>query len=270
MNININYKDIITIIKCTELYAKGDILDVVFDNDYKNELDFFIKYLEANRIEYKSDFNTSFTVIVIDLNLFSLGISVKYPVNSSNTRDNFFKAVLDYKCKIKYLEDSIDEYNKEYERLIAKLKNCDNKKESELDRKLNEINIKQYECNMRNVLASVELIQKELDEIKALVPNVKDLKIAFHVSEILNEELCEKALYLREYLMNKPKLTKEECNWLKSLKKLSEYAYEEDINEVKKMLLVMTSEYFKNAAKYVESDKNVQLQIEENLKEFYR
>lgn len=270
MNININYKDVITIIKCTELYAKGDILDVVFDNDYKNELDFFIKYLEANRIKYKSDFNTSFTVIVIDLNLFSLGISVKYPVNSSNTRDNFFKVVLDHKCKIKYLEDSIDEYNKEYERLIAKLKNCDNKKESELDKKLNEINIKQHECNMRNVLASVKLIQKELDDTKASVPNVKDLKIAFHVSEMLNEELCEKALYLREYLTNKQKLTKEEHNWLKSLKKLSEYAYEEDVNEVKKMLLVMTSEYFKNAAKYVESEKNIELKIEENLREFYR
>lgn len=270
MNININYKDIITTIKCTELYAKGDILDVVFDNDYKNELDFFIKYLEANRIKYKSDFNTSFTVIVIDLNSFDLDISVKYPVNSSNTRDNFFKAVLDHKCKIKYLEDSIDEYNKEYERLIAKLKNCDNKKESELDRKLNEINIKQHECNMRNILASVELIQEELDDIKASVPNVKDLKIAFHVSEILNEELCEKAFYLREYLMNKPKLTKEEHNWLESLKKLSEYAYEEDVNEVKKMLLVMTSEYFKNAAKYVENEKNIELKIEENLRDFYR
>ena len=166
--------------------------------------------------------------------------------------------------------DSIDEYNKEYERLIAKLKNCDSKKESELDKKLNEINIKQHECNRRNILASVELIQKELDEIKALVPNVKDLKIAFHVSEMLNEELCEKALYLREYLMNKQKLTKEEHNWLKSLKKLSEYAYEEDINEVKKMLLVMTSEYFKNATKYVENEKNIKLQIEENLREFYR
>ena len=270
MNISINYKDIITTIKCTELYAKGDILDVVFDNDYKNELDFFIKYLEANRIEYKSDFNTSFTVIVIDLNLFSLGISVKYPVNSSNTRDNFLKAVLNHKHKIKYLEDSIDKYNKEYERLIAKLKNCNDEKKSELAQRLNKINIKQHECNMRNILASVKLVQKELDEIKALVPNVKDLKIAFHLSEMLNEEMCRKVLYLQEYLINKQKLTKDERKWLESLKKLSKYAYEEDVNEVKKMLLIMTSEYFKNAAKYVENDKNVQLKIEEDLREFYR
>lgn len=32
----------------------------------------------------------------------------------------------------------------------------------------------------------------------------------------------------------------------------------------------MTSEYFKNAAKYVENEKNIKLQIEENLREFYR
>ena len=271
MNISINYKDIITTITCIELYAKDNILNVCFDDNCKNEYDFFINYLEVNRVEYEIEFNTtSFIAIIIDLNLFALGISIKYPVKSSNICDNFLKAVLNHKHKIKYLEDSIDEYNKEYERLIAKLKNCDNEKKSELAQRLNKINIKQHECNMRNILASVELIQKELDEIKALVSNVKDLKIAFHLSEMLNEEMCRKVLYLQEYLMNKQKLTKDERKWLESLKKLSKYAYEEDVNEVKKILLVMTSEYFKNAAKYVENDKNVQLKIEEDLREFYR
>lgn len=270
MKLDVNYKDIDTTIICIELYAKANILNIVFNNDLKDDFNFFIKYLEANRIEYETKYDININVIIIDLNLFSLGISVKYPVNSSNTRDNFFKAVLDHKRKIEYLENSINEYDKEYKALNAKLKICDDKKESELSEKLNEINIKRYEDNMYNILKAIKLIQKELDATIASVPNVKDLKMMFHVSEMLSEELCEKALYLREYLMNKQKLTKDEYNWLEALKKLSKYAYEEDINEVKKMLLVMSSEYFKNAAKYVENEKNIELKIEENLREFYR
>lgn len=270
MKLDINYKHVYTTITCIELYAKDNILNIVFNNDLKDEFNFFIKYLEANRIEYEIKYDTDINTIIVDLNLFSLSITVKYPVRSSGLNNSFFKAILDHKHKIDYLEDIINEYDKEYKALNAKLKNCDNKKEFELTEKLNEINIKRYEDNMYNILKAIKLTQKELDNTIASVPNVKDLKIAFHMSEMLDEELCEKALYLREYLMNKQKLTKEECNWLEALKKLSKYAYEEDINEVKKMLLVMTSEYFKNAAKYVENEKNVQLKIEENLREFYR
>lgn len=271
MKLRVNYKDKVVDVIYSNIYTEDNKLHVVFNNDLEDHFQFFINYLIANCIKYKTIYNNQFKTIITDANLFTLAISVINPIKSSDINDSLLEAIRDYKSKLDILKDSLVKLQKEYDYTISIINEYDTETSKfEFIGKLKQIRKDILKYELSKLLESIKLIQVELDNTRASVPNVKDLKIAFHVSEMLNEELCKKALYLREYLMNKQKLTKEEHNWLKSLKKLSEYAYEEDINEVKKMLLVMTSEYFKNAAKYVENEKNIKLQIEENLREFYR
>lgn len=271
MKLKVNYKDQIVDIECSNVYTNDNDLHIVFNKDLEAHFQFFINYLIAIQVRYDTSYNSQSKTIITNSNRFNFAITVINPVKSSDYNNSLLKAIRDRQSKLDILEDSLSKLQKEYTVNCSTVKPYNIEKSSfKFIKELNQIRKDMVEYEQSKLLESIKLIQSELDETRASVPNVKDLKIAFHVSEMLNEELCEKALYLREYLMNKQKLTKEEYNWLEALKKLSEYAYEEDINEVKKMLLVMTSEYFKNAAKYVENEKNIKLQIEENLREFYR
>lgn len=219
MKLRINYKDKIVDVICSNMYAEDNKLHVVFNNDLEDHFQFFINYLIANYIQYDTTYTSQSKTIITDTNLFSLAISVINPIRSSNTNNSLLEAIRDYKSKLDILKDSLVKLQKEYDYTISIINEYDAETSKfEFIGKLKQIRKDILKYELSKLLESIKLIQVELDNTRASVPNVKDLKIAFHVSEILNEELCEKALYLCEYLMNKPKLTKEEHNWLKSLK----------------------------------------------------
>lgn len=271
MKLRVNYKDEVVDVECSNINTDDNKLNIVFNKDLEDHFQFFINYLIANCILYDTNYSNYFKTIVTDASLFNLAITVNNPVKSSNKNNSLLKAIKDHQAKIDILEDCISKLQKEYDATTSTLKHYNIKTSNfEFVEELNQIRKDMLEYEQNKLLESIKLIQIKLDKTKASAPNVKDLKIAFHVSELIDEAMCEKLLYLREYLMNKIRLTPNECKQLKVLKKLSEYMQKVDANELKNVYSELFTEQCENAAKYVESHKDMELKLEEILKEFYR
>lgn len=270
MKLRVNYKDEIIDITYTNLYIDNSELHIVFNKDLEAHFQFFINYLIVNCIKYDTIYNSQSKTIITNSNHFRFTIAIMNPIKSSDVDNSLLEAIRNYKSKLDMLKDSLAKLQKEYDANCSAIKNCNIKlSKFEFVEKLNSIRKDLLNYEQNKLLESIKLIQSELDETRASIPNVKDLKIAFHVSELLDEETCKELLYLREHLMNRARLTRDECNQLKTLKKLSEYMYKVDANELKNVYSKLSSEQCENAAKYVESHKNMKLKLEEILREFY-
>ncbi len=272
MNVlNVNYKDKIVSINYFSINIDKDGTQIYFINTQNNDCKFFCQYLDANRIDYVKKERDSYTIVIIDANIFNLDIAVKFPIKSSELYNNFYKAIYEHERDITNAEAIIAKYE-EYATDKANEINAisSRKRSDEYHKSLDNTLLEILEYTRCKYLEIVALTKEHLDVSRGTLPVVDELKIAYHVSELFSKDDYRKLLYIQEYLNDKSKLSKQEEQYLEILWNLNDYEYPEVVKEVEAIGQKKFNEYYDKALKFVEKDEDLKENIEEKLNKFYQ
>lgn len=272
MNVlNVNYKDKIVSINYFSINIDKDGTQIYFINTQNNDCKFFCQYLDVNRIDYVKKERDSYTIIIIDANIFNLDIAVKSPIESSEVYNNFYDVICKREQNISNAEALIakyEEYAADKANEISNISSRDyiDEYRKSFDNTLLEI-LEYTRCKYLEIVA---LTKEHLDVSRGTLPVVDELKIAYHVSELFSKDDYRKLLYIQEYLNNKSKLSKQEKQYLEMLWNLNDYEYPEVVKEVEAIGRKKFNEYYDKALKFVEKDEDLKENIEEKLNKFYQ
>lgn len=272
MNVlNVNYKDKIVSINYFSINIDKDDTQIYFINTQNNDCKFFCQYLDVNRIDYVKKERDSYTIIIIDANIFNLDIAVKSPIKSSEVYNNFYDAICKHERDITNTEAIIakyEEYAADKANEISNISSRDyiNEYRKSFDNTLLEI-LEYTRCKYLEIVA---LTKEHLDVSRGTLPVVDELKVAYHVSELFSKDDYRKMLYIQEYLNNKSKLPKQEEQYLEILWNLDDYEYPEVVKEVEAIGRKKFNEYYAKALKFVENVEDLKENIEEKLNKFYQ
>lgn len=272
MNVlNVNYKDKIVSINYFSINIDKDGTQIYFINTQNNDCKFFCQYLDVNRIDYVKKERDSYTIIIIDANIFNLDIAVKSPIKSSEVYNNFYNAICKHKQNIANAEAIIAKYE-EYATDKANGINAISSREhsDEYHKSFDNTLLEILEYTRCKYLEIVALTKEHLDVSRGTLPVVDELKVAYHVSELFSKDDYRKLLYIQEYLNNKSKLSKQEKQYLEMLWNLNDYEYPEVVKEVEAIGREKFNEYYNKALKFVKNDADLKENIEEKLNKFYQ
>lgn len=272
MNVlNVNYKDKTVSINYFSINIDKDGTRIYFINTQDNDCKFFCQYLDVNKIDYVKKERDSYTIIIIDANIFNLDIAVKSPIKSSEVYNNFYDAICKREQNIANAEAIItkyEEYAADKANEISNISSRDyiNEYRKSFDNTLLEI-LEYTRCKYLEIVA---LTKEHLDVSRGTLPVVDELKVAYHVSELFSKDDYRKLLYIQEYLNDKSKLPKQEEQYLEMLWNLNDYEYPEVVKEVEAIGRKKFNEYYDKALKFVEKDADLKENIEEKLNKFYQ
>ena len=272
MNVlNVNYKDKTVSINYFSINIDKDGTQIYFINTQNNDCKFFCQYLDVNRIDYVKKERDSYTIIIVDTNIFNLDIAVKSPIKSSEVYNNFYDAICKHKQNIANAEAIIAKYEEYAADKFNEISNISSRKHSDeyyksFDNTLLEI-LEYTRCKYLEIVA---LTKEHLDVSRGTLPVVDELKVAYHVSELFSKDDYRKLLYIQEYLNNKSKLSKQEKQYLDMLWNSNDYEYPEVVKEVEAIGRKKFNEYYDKALKFVEKDEDLKENIEEKLNKFYQ
>ena len=272
MNVlNVNYKDKTVSINYFSINIDKDGTQIYFINTQNNDCKFFCQYLDVNRIDYVKKERDSYTIIIVDTNIFNLDIAVKSPIKSSEVYNNFYDAICKREQNIANAEAIIAKYEEYAADKFNEISNISSRKHSDeyyksFDNTLLEI-LEYTRCKYLEIVA---LTKEHLDVSRGTLPVVDELKVAYHVSELFSKDDYRKLLYIQEYLNNKSKLSKQEEQYLDMLWNLNDYEYPEVVKEVEAIGRKKFNEYYDKALKFVEKDEDLKENIEEKLNKFYQ
>lgn len=269
--LNLIYKDTTVNINHSTINIYEDYIQFFFIKTQDNNCKFFCQWLDANRIEYEKKERDSYTIIKVDTNIFNLDIAVKSPIKSSEVYNNFYDVIRKHKQNIANAEAIITKYEEYAADKTNKISNINLRKYSDeyyksFDNTLLEI-LEYTRCKYLEIVA---LTKEHLDVSRGTLPVVDELKVAYHMSELLSKDDYRKLLYIQEYLNNKSKLSKQEEQYLKMLLNLNDYEYPEVVKEVEAIGRKKFNAYYDKALKFVEKDENLKENIEEKLNKFYQ
>ena len=225
MNVlNVNYKDKIVSINYFSINIDKDGTQIYFVNTQNNDCKFFCQYLDVNRIDYVKKERDSYTIIIINANIFNLDIAVKSPIKSSEVYNNFYDAICKREQNIANAEAIIAEYEEYAADKFNEISNISSRKHSNEYRKsLDNTLLEILDYTRCKYLEIVALTKERLDVSRGTLPVVDELKVAYHVSELFSKDDSRKLLYIQEYLNNKSKLSKQEEQYLETLWNLNDY-----------------------------------------------
>lgn len=272
MNVlNVNYKDKTVSINYFSINIDKDGTQIYFVNTQNNDCKFFCQYLDVNRIDYVKKERNSYTIIIIDANIFNLDIAVKSPIESSEVYNNFYDAICKREQNIANAEAIIAKYEEYAADKFNEISNISSRKRSDeyyksFDNTLLEI-LEYTRCKYLEIVA---LTKEHLDVSRGTLPVVDELKVAYYVSELFNKDDYRKMLYIQEYLNDKSKLSKQEKQYLEILWNLNNYEYPEVVKKVESIGREKFNEYYDKALKFVENDEDLKENIEEKLNKFYQ
>lgn len=272
MNVlNVNYKDKTVSINYFSINIDKDGTQIYFINTQNNDCKFFCQYLDVNRIDYVKKERDSYTIIVINANIFNLDIAVKSPIKSSEVYNNFYDAICKREQNIANAEALIAKYE-EYATDKANEINAISSREhsDEYHKSFDNTLLEILEYTRCKYLEIVALTKEHLDVSRGTLPVVDKLKVAYHVSELFSKDDYRKLLYIQEYLNNKSKLSKQEKQYLEILWNLDDYEYPEVVKEVEAIGRKKFNEYYDKALKFVKNDEDLKENIEEKLNKFYQ
>ena len=272
MNVlNVNYKDKIVSINYFSINIDKDGTQIYFINTQDNDCKFFCQYLDVNRIDYVKKERDSYTIIIIDANIFNLDIAVKSPIKSSEIYNNFYDAICKREHNIANAEALITKYEEYAADKANGISNISSRKHSdEYHKSLDNTLLGILEYTRCKYLEIVALTKEYLDVSRGTLPVVDELKVAYHVSELFSKDDYRKLLYIQEYLNDKSKLSKQEEQYLEMLWNLNDYEYPEVVKEVEAIGRKKFNEYYDKALKFVEKDEDLKENIEEKLNKFYQ
>lgn len=272
MNVlNVNYKDKTVSINYFSINIDKDGTQIYFINTQDNDCKFFCQYLDANRIDYVKKERDSYTIIIIDANIFNLDIAVKSPIKSSEVYNSFYDAICKHKQNIANAEAIIAKYEEYAADKANEISNISSRKYSnEYHKSFDNTLLEILEYTRCKYLEIVALTKEHLDVSRGTLPVVDELKVAYHVSELFSKDDYRKLLYIQEYLNDKSKLSRQEEQYLKMLRNLNDYEYSEVVKEVEAIGRKKFNEYYDKALKFVENDENLKENIEEKLNKFYQ
>lgn len=272
MNVlNVNYKDKIVNINYFSINIDKDDTRIYFINTQNNDCKFFCKYLDVNRIDYVKKERDSYTIIIIDANIFNLDIAVKSPIKSSEVYNNFYDAICKREQNIANTEAIIAKYEEYAADKANEISNISSRKHSdEYHKSFDNTLLEILEYTRCKYLEIVALTKEHLDVSRGTLPVVDELKVAYHLSELFSKDDCRKLLYIQEYLNDKSKLSKQEEQYLEMLWNLNGYEYPEVVKEVEAIGREKFNEYYVKALKFVEKDEDLKENIEEKLNKFYQ
>lgn len=279
MNVlNVIYKDITVNINHSTINIYEDYIQIFFVRTQDNDCKFFCQWLDANRIDYEKKERDSYTIIKADTNIFNLDIAVKSPIKSLEVYNNFYDAICKHKQNIADAEAIVakyEEYAAKYEEYAAEkndgISNISSRKHfDEYYKSFDNTLLEILEYTRCKYLEIVALTKEYLDVSRGTLPVVDELKIVYHVSELFSKDDYRKLLYIREYLNNKSKLSKQEKQYLEMLWNLNDYEYPEVVKEVEAIGREKFNEYYDKALKFVEKDEDLKENIEEKLNKFYQ
>lgn len=272
MNVlNVNYKDKTVSINYFSINIDKDGTQIYFINTQNNDCKFFCQYLDVNRIDYVKKERDSYTIIIINANIFNLDIAVKSPIKSSEVYNNFYDAICKREQNIANAEALIAKYE-EYATDKANEINAISSREhsDEYHKSFDNTLLEILEYTRCKYLEIVALTKEHLDVSRGTLPVVDELKVAYHVSELFSKDDYRKLLYIQEYLNNKSKLSKQEEQYLEILWNLDDYEYPEVVKEVEAIGRKKFNEYYDKALKFVKNDEDLKENIEEKLNKFYQ
>lgn len=272
MNVlNVNYKDKTVSINYFSINIDKDGTQIYFINTQNNDCKFFCQYLNANRIDYVKKERDSYTIIIVDTNIFNLDIAVKSPIKSSEVYNNFYDGICKHKQNIANAEAIIAKYEEYASDEANEISNISSRKHSnEYHKSFDNTLLEILEYTRCKYLEIVALTKEHLDVSRGTLPVVDELKVAYHVSELFSKDDYRKLLYIQEYLNNKSKLSKQEKQYLEMLWNLNDYEYPEVVKEVEAIGRKKFNEYYDKALKFVEKDEDLKENIEEKLNKFYQ
>lgn len=272
MNVlNVNYKDKIVSINYFSINIDKDGTQIYFINTQDNDCKFFCQYLDVNRIDYVKKERDSYTIIIIDANIFNLDIAIKSPIESSEVYNNFYDAICKREHNIANTEAIIAKYEEYAAEKNDGISNISSRKHSdEYHKSFDNTLLEILEYTRCKYLEIVALTKEHLDVSRGTLPVVDELKVAYHVSELFSKDDYRKLLYIQEYLNNKSKLSKQEKQYLEILWNLNDYEYPEVVKEVEAIGRKKFNEYYDKALKFVERDEDLKENIEEKLNKFYQ
>lgn len=272
MNVlNVNYKDKIVSINYFSINIDKDGTKIYFINTQNNDCKFFCQYLDVNRIDYEKKERDSYTIIIIDANIFNLDIAVKSPIKSSEVYNNFYDAICKREQNIANAEAIIAKYEEYAADKANEISNISSRKYSnEYHKSFDNTLLEILEYTRCKYLEIVALTKEHLDVSRGTLPVVDELKVAYHVSELFSKDDYRKLLYIQEYLNDKSKLSKQEEQYLEMLWNLNDYEYSKVVKEVEAIERKKFNEYYDKALKFVEKDEDLKENIEEKLNKFYQ
>lgn len=272
MNVlNVNYKDKIVSINYFSININKDGTQIYFINTQNNDYKFFCQWLDANRIDYVKKERDSYTIIIIDANIFNLDIAVKSPIKSSEVYNNFYDAICKREQNIANAEALIAKYEEYATDKANEISNiCSRKRSDEYHKSFDNTLLEILEYTRCKYLEIVALTKEHLDVSRGTLPVVDELKVAYHVSELFSKDDYRKLIYIQEYLNNKSKLSKQEKQYLEMLWDLNDYEYPEVVKEVEAIGRKKFNEYYDKALKFVEKNEDLKENIEEKLNKFYQ
>lgn len=272
MNVlNVNYKDKTVSINYFSINIDKDGTQIYFINTQDNDCKFFCQWLGVNRIDYVKKERDSYTIIIIDANIFNLDIAVKSPIESSKVYNNFYDAICKREQNIANAEAIIAKYEEYAADKANEISNISSRKHSdEYHKSFDNTLLEILEYTRCKYLEIVALTKEHLDVSRGTLPVVDELKVAYHVVELFSKDDYRKLLYIQEYLNNKSKLSKQEKQYLDMLWNLNDYEYPEVIKEVEAIGRKKFNEYYDKALKFVKRDEDLKENIEEELNKFYQ
>lgn len=272
MNVlNVNYKDKIVSINYFSINIDKDGTQIYFINTQDNDCKFFCQYLDVNRIDYVKKERDSYTIIIINANIFNLDIAVKSPIKSSEVYNNFYDAICKREQNIANAEALIAKYEEYATDKANEISNISSRKYSnEYHKSFDNTLLEILEYTRCKYLEIVALTKEHLDVSRGTLPVVDELKVAYHISELFSKDDYRKLLYIQEYLNNKSKLSKQEEQYLEMLWNLNDYEYPEIVKEVEAIGRKKSNEYYDKALKFMEKDEDLKENIEEKLNKFYQ
>lgn len=212
----------------------------------------------------------SYTIIIVDVNVFNLNIVVKSPIKSSEVYNNFYDAICKRERNIANAEAIITKYEEYATDKANEISNISSRKYSNEYHKSFDTLLEILEYTRCKYLEIVALTKEHLDVSRGTLPVVDELKVAYHVSELFSKDDYRKLLYIQEYLNNKSKLSKQEKQYLEMLWNLNDYEYPKVVKEVEAIGRKKFNEYYDKALKFVERDEDLKENIEEKLNKFYQ
>lgn len=272
MNVlNVNYKDKTVSINYFSINIDKDGTRIYFINTQDNDCKFFCQWLDANRIDYEKKERDSYTIIIVNTNVFNLDIAVKSPIKSSEVYNNFYDAICKREQNIANAEAIIAKYEEYAAEKNDGISNISSRKHSdEYHKSFDNTLLEILEYTFCKYLEIVALTKEHLDVSRGTLPVVDELKVAYHVSELFSKDDYRKLLYIQEYFNNKSKLSKQEEQYLGMLWNLNDYEYPEVVKEVEAIGREKFNEYYAKALKFVEKDEDLKENIKEKLNKFYQ
>lgn len=199
MNVlNVNHKDKTVNINYFSINIDKDGTRIYFINTQDNDCKFFCQWLDVNRIDYVKKERDSYTIIIIDANIFNLDIAVKSPIESSEVYNNFYDAICKREQNIANAEAIIAKYEEYAADKANEISNISSRKHSDEYRKsFDNTLLEILEYTRCKYLEIVALTKEHLDVSRGTLPVVDELKVAYHVSELFSKDDYRKLLYIQ-------------------------------------------------------------------------